>query len=57
MLASIDGVATFYMQCRRDPVGKHVIGLCDGTACPTIAIAFRNKEDIEACHTMTWSEL
>ena len=26
-------------------------------ACPTAAIAFRNKEDIEACHTTTWIEL
>jgi len=26
-------------------------------ACPTAAIAFRNKEDIESCHTTTWIEL
>jgi len=26
-------------------------------ACPTAAIAFRNKEDIEACHTTVWIEL
>ena len=26
-------------------------------ACPTAAIAFRNKEDVEACHTTTWIEL
>ena len=31
--ASIEGVATFYSQFRRDPVGNHVINLCDGTAC------------------------
>jgi NADH:ubiquinone oxidoreductase subunit F (NADH-binding)/NADH:ubiquinone oxidoreductase subunit E/Pyruvate/2-oxoacid:ferredoxin oxidoreductase delta subunit len=31
--ASIEGVATFYTQFRRDPVGKHLISLCDGTAC------------------------
>ena len=31
--ASIEGVATFYHQFRREPVGKHVISLCDGTAC------------------------
>ncbi len=31
--ASVEGVATFYTQFRRDPVGKHVISLCDGTAC------------------------
>ena len=26
-------------------------------ACPTAAIAFRNKEDITSCHTTTWIEL
>jgi NADH dehydrogenase/NADH:ubiquinone oxidoreductase subunit G len=26
-------------------------------ACPTAAIAFRNKEDVEACHTTVWIEL
>ncbi len=31
--ATIEGVATFYSQFRRDPVGKHVVSLCDGTAC------------------------
>jgi NADH-quinone oxidoreductase subunit F len=31
--ATIEGVATFYSQFRRDPVGEHVISLCDGTAC------------------------
>lgn len=31
--ASIEGVATFYTQFRRDPVGDHVVSLCDGTAC------------------------
>ncbi len=31
--ATIEGVATFYSQFRRDPVGNHVISLCDGTAC------------------------
>lgn len=31
--ASIEGVATFYTQFRRDPVGTHLISLCDGTAC------------------------
>jgi ferredoxin len=27
------------------------------TACPTAAIAFRNREDVEACHTTAWIEL
>ena len=31
--SDIEGVATFYTQFRREPVGKHVISLCDGTAC------------------------
>ncbi len=32
-LSKIYGVATFYTQFRLDPVGKHVILLCQGTAC------------------------
>lgn len=31
--ASVYGVATFYTQFRLKPVGKHVILLCQGTAC------------------------
>ena len=31
--AKIYGVATFYTQFRLDPVGKHIILLCQGTAC------------------------
>lgn len=31
--ASLEGVATFYTQFRRNPVGKRVVKLCDGTAC------------------------
>ncbi|MCF6286630.1 MAG: NAD(P)H-dependent oxidoreductase subunit E, partial [Candidatus Hydrogenedentes bacterium] len=31
--ATIGGVATFYSQFRQNPVGEHVISLCDGTAC------------------------
>ncbi|MCH7910876.1 MAG: NADH-quinone oxidoreductase subunit NuoE, partial [Candidatus Hydrogenedentes bacterium] len=31
--ASIEGVATFYSQFRRTPAGRHIISLCDGTAC------------------------
>ena len=31
--ASIEGVATFYSQFRRTPVGRHMISICDGTAC------------------------
>ena len=31
--ASIEGVASFYAQFRRKPVGRHMISICDGTAC------------------------
>jgi NADH:ubiquinone oxidoreductase subunit F (NADH-binding)/NADH:ubiquinone oxidoreductase subunit E/Pyruvate/2-oxoacid:ferredoxin oxidoreductase delta subunit len=32
-LARLAGVATFYPQFRHRPVGRHVIRVCDGTAC------------------------
>ena len=31
--ASIEGVASFYSQFRRKPVGRHMVSVCDGTAC------------------------
>jgi len=31
--AQITGVATFYSQFRHRPMGRHLISLCDGTAC------------------------
>ena len=31
--ASITGVSTFYSQFRHKPVGKHIIHICNGTAC------------------------
>ncbi|MCL2299279.1 MAG: NAD(P)H-dependent oxidoreductase subunit E, partial [Firmicutes bacterium] len=31
--AKVMGVATFYAQFRAEPVGKHLILLCQGTAC------------------------
>lgn len=31
--ATIAGVATFYTQFRHQPVGRHLISVCDGTAC------------------------
>jgi len=31
--ASITGVSTFYTQFRHTPVGKHIIHICNGTAC------------------------
>lgn len=32
-ISTVVGVATFYAQFRLEPVGKHLIMLCDGTAC------------------------
>lgn len=31
--AAVEGVATFFDKFRRKPVGKHIISVCDGTAC------------------------
>ncbi|NOU35740.1 MAG: NADH-quinone oxidoreductase subunit NuoE [Kiritimatiellaceae bacterium] len=31
--AQIEGVSSFFSQFRRSPVGKHMISVCDGTAC------------------------
>ena len=31
--AQITGVSTFYRQFRHEPVGKHIIRVCTGTAC------------------------
>ena len=31
--ATIEGVSTFYTQFRHQPVGKHIISVCHGTAC------------------------
>ena len=32
-LASVYGVATFYAQFSTEPKGKHIVQVCDGTAC------------------------
>ena len=44
--AKIFGVATFYAQFRLQPVGKHVIRICQGTACH-VKGAGRILEDIQ----------
>lgn len=31
--ASIESVSSFFGQFRRQPIGKHIINVCDGTAC------------------------
>ncbi len=46
------GVATFYAQFRLDPVGKHLIKVCDGTAChvkgsETLLSALRDYLDLK----------
>ena len=49
----ITGVSTFYSQFRLQPVGRHIIKTCTGTAChvagaPTIDDTFRNHRHIPA---------
>ncbi|MFC1482523.1 NADH-quinone oxidoreductase subunit NuoE [Myxococcota bacterium] len=45
--ASVFGVATFYSQFRLQPVGKHVIKVCRGTACH-VRGSGRIQRDVEA---------
>ncbi len=50
------GVASFYTQFRLQPVGKHVISVCMGTAChvagaPLVAEAFSQELELEVGHT------
>ena len=33
MVAEVEGVASFYSQFRRRPMGRHLISVCNGTAC------------------------
>ncbi len=57
--ANVESVATFFPQFRRRPVGRHIISVCDGTAChvkgslavhDAIAkkLALKNGEDTDA---------
>jgi NADH-quinone oxidoreductase subunit F len=46
--ATIEGVASFFPRFRRKPIGKHMISVCDGTAChvkgaPAVYQAFANE--------------
>lgn len=55
-IATIVGVATFYAQFRLEPVGKHLIMLCQGTACHVngselISAAVTDELGIEAGQT------
>lgn len=52
-LTQLMGVATFYAQFRLTPRGKHLIRVCDGTAChvsgaPGIVRAIEKKYDMPA---------
>lgn len=42
-LAQVYGVATFYTQFRLEPIGKHLVRICHGTACHVAG-----AEDIDA---------
>ncbi len=42
-LAQVYGVATFYTQFRLEPIGKHLVRICHGTACHV-----GGAEDIDA---------
>lgn len=51
--AKVMGVATFYTQFRFQPIGKHLILLCDGTACHVngsarVARAIQEELNIES---------
>lgn len=41
--AKVMGVVSFYTQFRSKPVGKHVIALCQGTACHVLGSAMIEK--------------
>ncbi|MDD5448796.1 MAG: NADH-quinone oxidoreductase subunit NuoE [Actinomycetota bacterium] len=43
-LAQVYSVATFYAQFRLEPIGKHLVRVCHGTACHV-----GGAEDIQAC--------
>ena len=54
--AKVLGVATFYAQFRLEPVGKHIILLCQGTACHvngSSAIEDAIKAELGISHGMT----
>jgi NADH-quinone oxidoreductase subunit E len=49
--ADVFGVATFYAQFSTEPKGKHIVQICDGTACHVrgsgdVITAFRKKLEI-----------
>jgi len=61
-LGKVYGVATFYSQFYLEPRGKHVLKLCDGTAChvkgtPMLATAVEHAFDIRPGETSEDGEL
>ena len=55
-VAELDGVATFYNQIFRRPVGRHVLHLCDGVMCwmqgaPALYAHLREHHGIAAGET------
>lgn len=54
--SAVYGVVTFYNFFRREPVGKHIITVCEGTAChvrgaPEIVRELENLLGIKVGHT------
>jgi len=61
-LGNVYGVATFYAQFYLEPRGKHVLRLCDGTAChvrgtPKLVTALEDGFKVEAGKTTEDGEL
>jgi NADH:ubiquinone oxidoreductase subunit E len=61
-LGKVYGVATFYSQFYLEPRGRHVLKLCDGTAChvkgtPTLATAIEHEFGIKPGETSADGEL
>jgi NADH-quinone oxidoreductase subunit E len=52
-ISQLYGVATFYAQFNLEPQGRHLISICDGTAChvkgaPKLVEAVEDEFDLEA---------
>ena len=61
-MSKIYGVATFYSQFHLEPRGKHILRLCDGTAChvkgtPTLISAVEDEFGIQPGETTSDGEL
>lgn len=61
-MSKIYGVATFYSQFYLEPRGKHILRLCDGTAChvkgtPTLISAVEEEFGIQPGETTSDGEL